>query len=99
MRKDVFNHTQWDNELKVTEHIDFYLRMKHVPYTILYTPDVRVSHPPAERSDEYKAFRKRDEFMKKMLAKHGVRRVKYENRQVFELTPEGAIKHYREATV
>jgi hypothetical protein len=96
MRKEIFNSIQWDNNLKVTEHIDFYLRMKSNPHYILYTPDVVVEHPPAGRNEDYKAMRKRDEFIKLMFAKHKVRRSKYENGQVTEVLPDGSIKRYKE---
>lgn len=96
MRKDLFNYITWDQDLKVTEHMDFYLRMKKVPYMILYTPDVVVDHPPAEKDPDYKDMRKRDEFIKIMFKKHGVKRAKYENGQVTEVLEDGSIKRYKE---
>jgi GT2 family glycosyltransferase len=96
MRKDLFNYIGWDPDLKVTEHIDFYLRMKMVPYMIFYTPDVLVDHPPAQKTAEYKEMRKRDQFIKMMFKKHGVNSTKYENGQVTELQEDGSIKRYKE---
>ncbi len=95
-RKDVFQYIQWDPNLKVCEHTDFYLRMREVPYQILYTPDVVVEHPPIARSEGYKELRTRDEFQIRSFQKHGVKRMKYLNGQVIEVTPEGSLKRYKE---
>lgn len=97
-RKDLFQYIQWDNKLKVSEHLDFYLRMKQIPYMIMYTPTVTIEHPPAKRNEDYKELRQRDEFQIMMLKKHGVKRVKYENKQVVELMPNGSLKRYKELT-
>jgi hypothetical protein len=70
--------------------------MKNTPFSIIYTPDVTVDHPPAERDPDYKEMRQRDEFIKKMFAKHGVTRTKYVNGQVTEVTKDGSIKRYKE---
>lgn len=96
MRKDIFQYIRWDQNLKVTEHLDFYLRMAEVPYQVLYTPDVVVDHPPAVREPDYKAMRQREEFLVKMMRKHGAKRIKYLNGQVLELMEDGAIKKYKE---
>lgn len=95
-RKEVFEMIQWDQGQKVTEHMDFYLRWRSLPYNIFYTPDVVIEHPPAEKEGDYKEFRTRPEFLVRMFQKHGVRRVKYLNGQVSELQPDGSIKRYKE---
>lgn len=95
-RKELFNVIRWDNDLKVTEHLDFYMRMKGTTYSILYTPDVMIDHPPTERENNYKQMRQRDEFQAIMLRKHNARRVKYTNGQVVELMPDGSLKRYKE---
>lgn len=96
MRADVFKYTTWDDNLKVTEHLDFYMRFKDNPYAIVYTPDVIIDHPPVDRSDGYKEMRQRPEFQVHMMQKHGVKRVKYGNGQVVELEPGGGLKRYKE---
>lgn len=96
MRKDLFNIMGWDPGQKVTEHLDFYLEMKNNAYKILYTPDVIVEHPPIEGEQEYKELRTRDEFIKRLLKKYKVRRIKYQNGQVVELDEDGSIRRYRE---
>lgn len=98
MRKELFQFIQWDSALKVTEHIDFYLRMKDIPFDIFYTPDVVVEHPPAERNEDYRAMRRRDQFIKLMFKKHGITKSKHENGQVTELLADGSIKRYKENT-
>lgn len=96
MRKDLFTYIQWDHRLKVTEHTDFYLRMKQTPYQILYTPDVVVEHPPTQRTDGYKQLRQRDEFQVMMLKKWGMKKMRYENGQVIELMPDDSLRKYKE---
>jgi len=94
--KDVFNYVRWDERLKVTEHLDFYIRMQKAPYSVYYVPDVVIDHPPVERSPDYKELRQRPEFLAYMLRKHGARRVKYLNGQVTELQEDGTITRYKE---
>ncbi len=95
MKRELFNLINWDQNLKVTEHLDFYIRMQNVHYRILYTPEVVINHPPHERNEEYKAMRTRTEFLNMMMRKHGLKKIKYLNGQVTELDQEG-IKRYRE---
>jgi GT2 family glycosyltransferase len=95
-KSELFNYILWDNDLKVTEHLDFYVRMKKIPFNIAYTPDVVVDHPPYERSEDYKEFRQRDEFQKMMFKKHGIFKVKYLNGQVVELIEGDSFKRYKE---
>lgn len=94
-RKEVFDYIQWDEELKATEHMDFYLRMKAVPWQIMYTPEVVVEHPPVERDADYKEKRQRTEFLMKMLKKHKATRIKYLNGQIYEIEGDG-IARYKE---
>jgi GT2 family glycosyltransferase len=99
-RKELFDAVIWDNDLKVTEHMDFYLRLKSgTVYNVLYTPDVVIDHPPTERDADYKDLRQRKEFMVKMLRKHKVQRVQYLNGQVTELTQDGELKRYKNRPV
>lgn len=98
MRKDLFNLILWDQDLKVTEHMDFYLRMRSVAYDILYTPDVVIDHPPTERDPDYKELRQRSEFIVKMMRKHGAKKIVSINGQVTELTDSGEIKRYKEVS-
>lgn len=95
-RAELLNQVRWDNNLKVTEHTDFYLRLKKTSWHIFYTPDVVVDHPPVERSKEYKELRQRDTFLIMMFKKHGVNRMKYLNGQVYELEGDSVIKKYKE---
>jgi GT2 family glycosyltransferase len=94
-RREVFNSILWDQALKVTEHTDFYLRMKGLAWQILYTPDVVIDHPPTARVEDYKQMRTREEFMRLMFNKHRVKRVVYENGQTVELNPDGSFTRYK----
>jgi glycosyltransferase involved in cell wall biosynthesis len=98
-RKDVFNHIRWDQDLKVSEHMDFYIRMRDTPWHILYTPDVIVDHGPVEKTDDYKDMRQRTEFQVKMMRKHRIKKIRYMNGQVVELLSDGSLKKYKEKHV
>jgi GT2 family glycosyltransferase len=97
IKKEVFSYTKWDENLKISEHMDFFVRMKANPYKIIYTPDVIIDHPPAIRENGYKEMRQRQEFTIMMMNKHGVDKIKYLNGQVTELMPDGvSIKRFKE---
>jgi len=96
MRKTLFNYIQWDKDLKISEHTDFYLRMKKVPYNIAYCPDVVMGHQQPHYDSDYKALRQRDQFLTIMLNKHNATKIKYLNGQVVELMPDKSIKRYKE---
>lgn len=94
-KKEVFNQVQWDPNLKVTEHTDFYLRFKDTPYQVLYTPEVVIEHPPVERTGDYKEFRTRPEFLVYMMKKHKLNKIIYQNGQTYQLNDDGSVSHYR----
>lgn len=94
-KRDVFRNILWDPELKLSEHTDFYLRLKGTPWQVLYTPDVIVEHPQADKNREYKKYRTRDKFTVKMLKKHGVNKMVYQNGQTIEVTPDNKLINYK----
>jgi len=61
----------WDTELKVDEHVDFFLRLLDRGLRAAYCPDVIVEHWHL-RSRKYKRFRRRQQFFPMSLKKHGV---------------------------
>ena len=82
IRKEVFNDVIWDDDLKVSEHTDFYLKMKDTKWKILYCPEVEVNHIHYS-TKEYKEYRRRDEFVEIMmkntsLSKSNSRRICFE---------------------
>ena len=96
-KKEVFNFIQWDEKQKISEHTDFYIRYKQLPYKIYYTPDVIIEHPPVQmKNEEYKEYRTRDEFQIKMMKKYDIIKIKYENGQVIELNDDMSLSHFRE---
>lgn len=97
MRAELFTHLRWDPDLKTGgQHFDFFLRMKETPYTVLYTPDVTVDHPPVEASSNYRQLRQRGEFLRQMLIKHELTRLKTQSGAVFELRSDGELTMYCE---
>jgi len=93
VRKEVVDKIKWDPELKVTEHTDFYLRMKEADWKIVYTPEVVANHLP-HRPKDYSEFRSRDEFLIRMMKKHGLNKIQYLTGHTYELSG-GAIIQYK----
>lgn len=56
-KREMFNDIQWDNELKLVEHSDFFLRLKTTKWKVLFTPDTIVQHHPENNSEVYNSFR------------------------------------------
>lgn len=65
------NTDNWDDELKICEHTDYYLRFKG---TLLFTPDVVIDHLRA-RPAKYKEYRRRKEFYVKYMQKNGITKI------------------------
>ncbi len=80
-RTDALCKVRWDNELKLSEHEDFFVRLKYTGYKVAYTEDISASYvnskPPA-----YNKLRNRmyGEFRKKLLKKYNLNHwVRYSN--------------------
>jgi len=56
-KREVFDDIKWDNELKLIEHSDFFLRLKTTKWKVLFTPDTLIQHHPENNSSEYSSFR------------------------------------------
>lgn len=95
MRNEMFDKKiKWDNDLKTTEHTDFFLRIKKSPWKVIYTHDVIIGHDHKENSPEYQKMRDRREFLVLMMYKHKLKKLQYLNGHVYEL--DGAnIKQYK----
>lgn len=69
----------WDNQLKIAEHADFFIRAKVAGMKVGYTPHIRVDHVHLKEerfSANYMAFRKRmTEFRSIWIEKHGIEQV------------------------
>ena len=91
-KRELFSQMCWDDNIKIAgEHLDFYLRLKNTKWRVLYTPEVRISHIH-ETNIEYESFRKRDEFLIKMMNKNKIRKIIYPDGSILELY-RGKIKH------
>ncbi len=74
-RREVFNDIQWDENLKLAEHLDFYLRFKETKWLVYYTPQVKVIHARIRTAD-YGIWRKRGkEFSYQMFKKNRIRKM------------------------
>lgn len=56
-KREMFNDIIWDNELKLVEHSDFFLRLKTSKWKVLFTPDTIIQHHPENNSEAYNSFR------------------------------------------
>jgi phosphorylcholine metabolism protein LicD/glycosyltransferase involved in cell wall biosynthesis len=56
-KREIFSDIQWDAELKLAEHSDFFIRLKTTKWKVMFTPDVVVQHHPESNPAEYDAFR------------------------------------------
>jgi phosphorylcholine metabolism protein LicD len=56
-KRELFNDIRWDNNLKLCEHTDFFLRLKETKWKVTYTSDVATNHQIVSNSTEYTNFR------------------------------------------
>lgn len=96
----VFDKCLWDEELKLAEHNDFYLRLKQFNPKIVYTEEVSIKHNKGlNESIEYKQYRTRqNDFLKIMMKKNNLQFIYKSTGQVIELLPDGQLKKYRKET-
>ena len=85
-KTEVFNEIKWDEDLKLAEHFDFFLRLKNmsVGYSrrVAFTPDVKANHKNENREDEdYLEYRTRSKhFFKMAKDKNGIEDVVFLHR-------------------
>ena len=56
-KTEIFKDIQWDNNLPLVEHTDFYLRLKNTKWKVVYTQEVECEHNHFNNSSAYKDFR------------------------------------------
>lgn len=93
-RSEVFNSIQWDREIKIQgEHTDFFWRLKNLKkWGVAYCPAVAIDDYH-ETNEVYESFRKRDDFLIKMMKKNGFRKMIYLDGFTYELKDNGLLKH------
>ncbi len=77
-RTQALREVRWDEELKLAEHTDFFLRATQRPLLITHVPEVNIGHVQ-EHSGNYARYRQRGIYYRiRFLQKHGlVRLVKF----------------------
>jgi GT2 family glycosyltransferase len=68
VRRQVFDSTRWDEELKMAEHTDFFLRLKAAGWKAVHVGGVSVGHF-RESPEGYENFRFDPENVKRVMAK------------------------------
>ena len=84
-KTSLFNNFRWDNDLKLAEHFDFFLRLKNLGRynrRVAFTPSVRAEHKNDQREDEdYNKYRSRSGYFFKMSKeKHDLKDVVFIHR-------------------
>jgi len=57
-KRELFYDINWDNDLVLVEHSDFFLRLKDTDWKVAYTPEVEIAHNETSNSKEYNSFRR-----------------------------------------
>ena len=82
-KTEVLIENPWDDELKVAEHEDFFIRLKqNTFYKVVWTPDIQAKYIGI-REGKYDQYRRRmyGEFRKKLLEKWNLKGwVRYEKK-------------------
>ena len=96
VRRELFNDVIWDEDLKLVEHVDFFLRVAKTKWKVLFTPDVAIKDAKIRPSDEYRSIKKQnqDESRIKMMNKHFIHKIVYKSGLTYELK-NGIIKYYK----
>ena len=69
-KKEALKDCRWDNDLKLAEHLEYFLRFKETKWKVAYTPDVVATHD-RERHKEYLQYRSQSKkYYKIMLQKY-----------------------------
>jgi len=93
-RKEMLETWKWDNDLILSEHSDFFLRLSKSDWKVIYTPEVKILHTRT-RTDDYKKFRDRGiEYKKVFFKKHGINKMIGLNGNVSELIGD-SFKNYK----
>jgi glycerol-3-phosphate cytidylyltransferase len=92
-RTELFKDVKWDDELKIAEHLDFYIKLKKTDWEVYYTPEVKIIHDKI-LVPEYKEFRLRSsEYQLKMFKKNKIKKLIKINGTVCELKNNNILKY------
>lgn len=84
-RRQALNDIKWDNELKLAEHTDYFIRFNRSKWKIYYTPEVKINHD-RYRDNDYLTYRDRSsDYSIKMFNKHKITKIIKVNGAVSEL--------------
>lgn len=56
-KTEMFKDIQWDNNLILAEHTDFFMRLKETKWKVVYTKDVECEHNHLNNPSEYQKYR------------------------------------------
>ncbi len=85
VKREVLEEIPLDNNLKIVEHTDHFLRIKkNGNWKVCYYPDTTCEHIVGKNSDEYKNFRSNDVFVKMFLDKWNLKDMEH-IQKIFEI--------------
>lgn len=89
-RSSIIDIVQWDDELKIVEHLNYYFKLwmlnKRDKYKVLYAPDVKIDH--MQKSNKvYNVFRKdrSKEFLALSMVRSGYKQINEFDGRVYKL--------------
>ena len=77
-RTDSVRKVKWTDELKLGEHLDFFLRARDAGLKITYLPDVVVDHyrDHSANTEDYKVYRRRaDEYHQRFKDMYSISKI------------------------
>ena len=94
-RKKCLKENPWDNNLKLAEHTDFFLRLSRTNWQVYYTPEVKIIHDRNRNIGNYAEFRNRGfDYTIDMFKKNKIQKMISITGAVKELQQDG-IKKYK----
>jgi GT2 family glycosyltransferase len=75
-RTDIVRAVRWDEELKLSEHLDYFMRCQQYGVRVGYEPTVKILHT-RERPSGYQSYRRRSfDYHQVWLGKWGIREIR-----------------------
>lgn len=91
-RTKMFKDILWDENLKLAEHTDFYIRMLDTKWKTYYTPEVKIIHTRYRQDNNYKQYRARGlKYSIMMFKKHKIKKQITINGVITELSGDRLI--------
>lgn len=71
-KTEVLKECKWDNDLKLCEHLEYFLRFKETKWKVAFTPEVIAIHDRGRPGDYAKFRGQSKKYLKIMMKKYGI---------------------------